>query len=81
MMKHNPYAKFALMLAASFLVMYAVMFLNVDSTDHIYPSMTRLYMALLMVSPMALLMLAFMGDMYKNRKLNTVIIVTSLGYS
>ncbi len=77
MMKHNPYAKFALMLAASFLVM----FLNVDSTDHIYPSMTRLYMALLMVSPMALLMLAFMGDMYKNRKLNTVIIVTSLGYS
>jgi len=77
-MESNPYSKFALMLIVSFFIMYAVMFLNVDSVDHIYLSMNRLYMALLMVSPMALLMLAIKGHMYKDKKANTAIVVTSL---
>ncbi len=77
-MKSNPYSKFSLMMVVSFLIMYSIMFLNVDSVDHIYLSMNRLYMALLMVSPMALLMLAFMGDMYKDKKVNTAIIVVSI---
>ena len=33
---NKNYQKFALMLGASFVIMYAVMFLNVDSLDHIY---------------------------------------------
>lgn len=77
-MKNKSYQRFALMLGASFLIMYTVMFLNVASTDHIYLSVTRLYMALLMVTPMALLMLAFMPGMYKNRKLNGIIITVSI---
>lgn len=77
-MKSNSYSKFALMLAVSFVVMYSVMFLNVDSVDHIYLSLNRLYMALLMVSPMALFMLIFMGDMYKDKKINTAIYITSI---
>lgn len=77
-MDNKNYQKFALMLGASFLIMYAVMFLNVDSLDHIYLSTTRVYMTLLMVSPMALLMLAFMPAMYKNRKLNAIIITVSI---
>jgi len=76
-MESKNYQKFALMLMASFLIMYVVMFLNVDSLDHIYLSTTRLHMTLLMVSPMALLMLAFMPNMYKNRKLNIAILVVS----
>ena len=76
--KNKSYQKFVLMLGASFLIMYTVMFLNVDSTDHIYLSVTRLYMTLLMVTPMALLMLAFMPGMYKNRKLNGIIIIVSI---
>lgn len=75
---NKNYQKFALMLGASFVIMYAVMFLNVDSLDHIYISTTRLYMTLLMVSPMALLMLAFMSGMYKNRRLNALIITLSI---
>ncbi|GAB3179558.1 DUF305 domain-containing protein [Telluribacter humicola] len=66
------------MLTISFIIMYSVMFLNVDRLDHIYLNMNRLYMALLMITPMALLMLAFMGDMYKNRKVNTAIVITSI---
>lgn len=77
-MDNKSYRKFALMLGASFLIMYTVMFLNVDSLDHIYLSTTRLYMTLLMVSPMALLMLAFMPSMYKNHRLNAIIITVSI---
>lgn len=58
--------------------MYAVMFFNADKFDHIYLSTTRAYMALLMVSPMALLMLAMMPMMYNNKKLNTLIVVLSV---
>ncbi len=78
-MKHSkPYQKFALMLGISFCIMYAVMFLNVYKLDHIYLSTTRLYMTLLMIAPMALLMLAMMGGMYQDKKMNAVIITLSL---
>lgn len=58
------------MLAVSFIIMYAVMFLNVFQLDHIYLSKTRTYMTLLMVSPMAISMLLFMWKMYPNKKAN-----------
>lgn len=54
--------------------MYVVMFLNVDEIDHVYISITRTYMALLMVAPMAVLMMLMMGTMYHNKKLNSIII-------
>ena len=73
----NTYRRFFLMLVISFIIMYAVMFLNVDRSDHIYLSLTRLYMSLLMASPMALLMLVIMKKMYANRKKNVLIIVCS----
>ncbi|MCW4468891.1 DUF305 domain-containing protein [Flavobacterium sp. MFBS3-15] len=71
------YKKMPAMLAVSFIVMYTVMFLNVDEAGHIYLSITRFYMALLMVAPMAVLMLLFMPMMYKNRKMNILITVLS----
>ena len=74
----KPYKTFALMLGCSLVVMYAVMFLNVSSLDHIYLSLTRCYMALLMVSPMALLMLLLMGRMYTDRRLNRIIAAGSV---
>ena len=77
-MKNNNYKKFLIMLTISFFIMYTVMFLNVDQLDHVYLSMTRLYMSLLMVSPMALVMLAVMKKMYENKKRNISIIVSSI---
>lgn len=74
-----PYWKFALMLLISFFVMYLVMFLNVDDIDHIYLSLTRLYMSILMVSPMAILMILMMPSMYANKKLNAIITSTAVG--
>ncbi|MGZ5283493.1 MAG: DUF305 domain-containing protein [Bacteroidia bacterium] len=66
------------MLLISFIVMYLVMFLNVDRFEHIYLSLSRTYMTLLMVSPMALLMLGMMPMMYKNKKLNMIIAASAI---
>ena len=72
--KHNSktgaYIKFFLMMAVSFVLMYAVMFLNVFQTDHIYLSTTRTYMTFLMICPMAISMMLFMWKMYPNKKVN-----------
>lgn len=73
-MNKMSYTKFILMMAVSFIIMYSVMFLNVDEFNHIYISLTRIYMALLMVAPMAVVMMAMMGNMYSNKKTNTYIV-------
>lgn len=73
-MKTNQYKLFALMMSISFIIMYAVMFLNVDVFEHVMLSYTRTYMTILMVAPMAIFMLLFMWDMYKQKKLNYIII-------
>lgn len=66
------------MILASFFIMYAVMYLNVDSINHIYLNTTRLYMTLMMVALMSLLMLALMRMMYQNKKSNLIIVFSSI---
>lgn len=77
-MKSGSYGKFALMLLVSFITMYVVMFLNVDKFDHVYMSMMRVYMTILMICPMAITMLLFMKGMYKNQKVNAAILAGSV---
>ena len=72
------YRKFAIMMLISFIIMYIVMFLNIDRISHYHTSITRIYMALLMVSPMAVYMMLMMGKMYPNKKINTSIILTAI---
>ena len=74
----NKYLKFALMMATSFVIMYAVMFLNVAGIDHVMLSTMRTYMTLLMIAPMAIVMLLYMWGMYKNKKLNVLILTVSV---
>lgn len=77
-MHSMSYGKFLLTMAVSFLIMYGIMFINVDDSDHIYLSITRTYMALLMVLAMAPVMMGFMGKMYPNKKLNKIIVIASV---
>ena len=74
MEKKNPYPRFFLMLAASFVVMYVVMYLNTYELDHVYFSLTRFYMTILMITPMALIMLGFMRKMYLSKRNNFLIL-------
>lgn len=71
------YGKFMIMMLVSFLIMYLVMFLNMDKLNHYHTSATRIYMALLMVAPMAVVMMIMMANMYPNKKTNTAIIIGS----
>ena len=49
------------------------MYFNTYEWDHIYFSETRAYMALYMGAGMAVIMLAFMSNMYKKTKVNLMI--------
>ncbi len=69
----NQYMKFGLMMAVSFVVMYIVMFLNIDVFKDAMLSPTRTYMTFLMIAPMVVIMMGFMWGMYKNRVWNYAI--------
>jgi len=77
-MNRMSYKQFAVMMIVSFFIMYVVMFLNMDSIDHYHTSATRIYMAILMIAPMAIVMMVLMGKMYPVKKINTGIIVAAI---
>lgn len=70
---HSHYGKLALNLAISTVIMYFVMFAMIDTLGDFYNNLNMFYMALMMVAPMAILMVAMMGSMYSNRTLNRAI--------
>ena len=78
----KQYGKFGIMIAVSTFTMYWLMYLNVFQFNHIFFSQTRLYMALIMGSVMAFVMLLFMWGMYKNKTVNFIILgVSALVFS
>ena len=74
----HTYLKFGAMITTSTVVMFILMYLNVWSVGHVYWSETRAYMALLMGAAMALVMIAFMLDMYTNKRANIAVVAASL---
>ncbi|SFU47619.1 protein of unknown function [Pustulibacterium marinum] len=78
MKKGGNYGKFLLMLLCSFIAMYITMYLNAYELDHVYFSLTRLYMTCLGIACMAVIMLTLMLGMYKNTKKNLAIYGGSL---
>lgn len=72
------YLRFVAMVATSTVVMFGLMYLNTYALDHIWYSQTRTWMALLMGATMAIVMLAFMWGMYRNRRANIVIMAGSV---
>lgn len=71
------YTRFLAMIAASTILMYALMYLNVFAIEHVWFSQTRLWMALIMGAAMAMVMLAFMWGMYAKVRLNVAILAVS----
>ncbi|MBW8812774.1 MAG: DUF305 domain-containing protein [Caulobacterales bacterium] len=71
------YGRFAAMIATSTVVMFALMYFNTYALEHVRFSETRLYMALLMGAAMAIVMLGFMFGMYKDKRLNVVILAVA----
>ena len=72
------YTRFLAMIATSTLVMFGLMYLNSWEFSHVRFSETRTYMALYMGAVMAVIMLAFMWGMYRNRAANIAIVIASV---
>lgn len=72
------YWRFAAMIVTSTLIMYGLMYLNTYAIEHMFFSQTRAWMALLMGATMAVIMLGFMLNMYRNRTLNIAIVAGAI---
>lgn len=70
----NKYLKFLVMILTSTFIMYWLMYLNLYEASHVEFSQTRLFMALIMGSVMAVVMLLFMWKMYEDKKKNALIL-------
>lgn len=55
-----------------------LMYLNTYELNHVWFSHTRMFMTFIMAGSLALVMLSFMRDMYKDKRANLVIIVDSI---
>ncbi|MET3574514.1 DUF305 domain-containing protein [Bhargavaea ullalensis] len=74
----KAYLRFGLMILTSIVVMYVLMYFNTYSIDHVTFSETRVYMAIMMGGFMAIIMMLFMLNMYKNKKANIAILAASV---
>lgn len=77
-MQKKMYLRFAAMIATGMFLMYWVMFAGSYEWSHVRFSQSRVYMTLVMGGVMGLVMLAWMLSMYRNTKLNVVIIAVSV---
>jgi hypothetical protein len=71
------YVRFGTMVATSTFIMFGLMYLNTYAFEHVMFSQTRMWMALLMGTTMAFIMLLFMWGMYKNTAANIFILVVA----
>ena len=72
------YGRFGAMIATSTTAMFVLMYLNTYAWDHVRWSETRFYMAFVMGSTMAVIMLLFMLGMYRSKVVNASILVAAV---
>jgi hypothetical protein len=72
------YVNLLLMVALSFGAMYILMYSMVNAYANVYNNLNQFYMAGLMAAPMLTIELLVMRAMYKNKRLNAVLMAVSL---
>jgi uncharacterized protein (DUF305 family) len=75
-MMRKHYLLLGLNLIASTVIMYFVMFTMIWSVGELFNNLNTFYMALMMATPMGVLMLLMMGMMYRNRRWNAALYAT-----
>ena len=76
-MHGEHYRHLLYMAVLSFISMYLLMYSMVDVLPNVIPNVNQFYMAGLMTMPMVIIELIVMRMMYKNTKLNLIIMATS----
>jgi len=74
----HHYTRFLWMIATSSALMFILTYLTTYTADHVFFSETRFYMAFVMGAAMAVVMLTFMREMYKNKLANLAIYAGSI---
>lgn len=74
----HPYKNFVRMILAASVLMFCLMYLNTYQLNHVWFSQTRMFMTFIMAGSMGLVMLAFMRGMYKDKRANLAIVVSSI---
>lgn len=73
-MDNKHYKKLILMAVFSFIAMYILMYSMANDISNVYPNINQFFMAGLMTMPMILIEIILMSSMYRNKKLNAIII-------
>lgn len=71
----RPYLMFWIMMALSFVVMYAAMFTMIDGWADFRNNLNMFYMTITMWAPMGIIMLLAMRGMYRNSMANAAMLV------
>lgn len=77
-MEKGNYVRLGIMAVLSFIAMYVLMYSMVNTFSDVIPSFNQFYMAGLMAAPMIVIEVLLMGMMYSNKKLNVLIVGTSI---
>jgi NADH:ubiquinone oxidoreductase subunit 2 (subunit N) len=77
-MKGRPYATLGIAVSVHFLIMWALTYVGVARLDHVFLNLNRFYMAVVMVAPMVIVMLAAMSHMFENKRLNMALYAISV---
>jgi len=73
------YQKLAVAIAVNTVVMFFLTYVMIDTTDHFYANINRMYMAILMAAPMVIVMLLVMRKMYPDARTNAVLHAAAAG--
>ena len=73
------YMKLAIAIAINTVVMFFLTYVMIDTTEHFYANINRMYMAILMAAPMVIVMLLVMRKMYPDPKMNAAIHAAAAG--
>lgn len=72
------YRNLGYMALLSFISMYILMYIMVDSYANVYSNFNQFYMAGVMTVPMVIIELLLMGSMYPNKKRNIGVMLSSI---
>ncbi|HEX6323598.1 MAG TPA: DUF305 domain-containing protein [Vicinamibacterales bacterium] len=73
------YTKLALAIGINTIVMFFLTYALIDTADHFYANINRMYMAILMAAPMVIVMLLVMRKMYPDARTNAVLHAAAAG--
>lgn len=77
-MMKNAYSSLAVQTLVGGIIMYLVMFVMIDGLASFYNNLNMFYMTLMMVTPMVVLMIVAMRDMFPSKRKNAVLLIGSV---